>query len=97
MPGTLFARRGVLFETLLKSVFMIHANDLEHASESQEGTDLGKAGEKVLRCVLGHNNWVIDGELEIGCLQCASIVIGYLIGDLVDLPMILIAVAEAKE
>jgi hypothetical protein len=76
---------------------MIHANDLEHASEGQEGTDLGKTGEKVLRCVLGHNNWVIDGELEIGCFQSAREVIVHVIGDLVDLAMILIAVAEAKE
>jgi hypothetical protein len=97
VPGSLVARRGVLCQTLLKSVLMIHANDLEHASESQEGTDLGKAGEKVVRSVLGYDDWFSDGELEIGCLQCASIVIGYLIGDLVDLPMILIAVAEAKE
>ena len=67
MPVSLIKYR-VLFQTLLKSVLMIHANDQEHASKSQEGTDLGKASEKVVWGVLGHYNRVRDGELEIGCL-----------------------------
>ena len=96
MPGSLVAR-GVLFQTPLKSVLMIHAYDQENASKSQEGTDLGKAGEKVVRSVLGYDDRFSDRELEIGCLQSACEVIDYLIGDLVDLPMILIAVAEAQE
>lgn len=96
MPGS-FGSRGVLCQFILKSVLMIHAKDQENASKSQEGTDLGKAGEKVVWCVLGYDDRFSDGELEIGCLQCVSKVINYLIGDLVDLPMILIAIAEAQK
>ena len=76
---------------------MIHANDQEHASKSQEGTDLGKAGEEVVWGLLGHYNRVSNGELEIGCLQYAREVLDNLIVDFVDLPMILIAVLEAQE
>lgn len=49
-------KRLVALQLSLETVLMIERDHHEYAAECQEGTDLGKAGEKVVRGVICHHD-----------------------------------------